>query len=71
MFGVDGLIRYTNDLYFDRDHPNRERLVSGSDPIIQIALECGLGNLSNFNRVFRKHIGMSPREYRSAYSGRS
>ena len=45
-----------------------ERLTSGTRPIIEIAYECGFRNLSNFNRVFRARIGMTPREYRNSYS---
>lgn len=32
--------------------------------ILDIALTCGYKNLSNFNRHFKKIIGLSPREYR-------
>ena len=37
------------------------------DPIIAISLNSGFGNLSNFNRRFRQHRQMTPREYRSHY----
>ena len=33
-------------------------------PVTGIAFECGFGNLSNFNRRFRKQYHCSPREYR-------
>lgn len=32
--------------------------------IISIAEQCGFRNLSNFNRLFKHHIGLSPRELR-------
>ena len=32
--------------------------------IMDIALECGFRTLSNFNRLFKKHIGISPKESR-------
>lgn len=32
--------------------------------IISIAEQCGFRNLSNFNRLFKLHIGLSPRELR-------
>jgi len=32
--------------------------------ILDIALDCGFGDVSNFNRVFRAEFGMSPRVYR-------
>ncbi len=33
--------------------------------ILDIALDCGFGDVSNFNRAFRAEFGMSPRAYRS------
>jgi AraC-like DNA-binding protein len=32
-----------------------------------IALECGFGSVSNFNKQFRKTEGLSPRDYRSQF----
>ncbi len=32
--------------------------------VIDIALDCGFGDISNFNRVFRAEFGVSPRDYR-------
>ena len=32
--------------------------------VIDIALECGFGDVSNFNRAFRAEFGLSPRAYR-------
>lgn len=41
------------------------RLLAGSDDTISdIALACGLENLSHFYRVFRDHYSMTPRRYR-------
>jgi AraC family transcriptional regulator len=34
--------------------------------ILEIALECGFGDLSNFNRTFRAEFGVNPRAYRQA-----
>lgn len=36
-------------------------------PIAQIALDCGIGNLSHFYAVFKKAQGMTPRSYRIAH----
>ena len=40
------------------------RLVSSNDKISLIAQECGFSSFSQFNRVFNKITGTSPREYR-------
>ncbi len=41
-----------------------EYLSSTGKKISDIAFECGYGNLSNFNRQFKKITGYSPNEYR-------
>jgi AraC family cel operon transcriptional repressor len=33
-------------------------------PIVDLALDCGLNNLSHFYALFRKRFGVSPRKYR-------
>jgi AraC-like DNA-binding protein len=42
------------------------RLLAGKRNIAEIALDCGFGDLSNFNRAFRAEFGMTPRMYRRA-----
>ena len=42
-------------------------LLRGDTPITEAALGCGFTSFSQFNRVFRKHIGMTPSEYRRRY----
>jgi AraC-like DNA-binding protein len=32
--------------------------------VLDIALDCGFGDISNFNRAFRREFGVSPRQYR-------
>lgn len=39
-------------------------LLSSKKMISEIAFSCGYGNLSNFNRQFKKTMGCSPNEYR-------
>lgn len=40
-------------------------LLQGTDKkVLDIALEVGFGDISFFNRIFRKHTGVTPREYR-------
>ena len=34
--------------------------------VLEIALNCGYGSISYFNRVFRQQIGMSPLQYRTS-----
>jgi AraC family transcriptional regulator len=41
------------------------RLVAESRTVADIALDCGFGDVSNFNRAFRAEFGMSPRAYRA------
>ncbi len=36
-----------------------------NDTILYIANECGFGNLSNFNRIFKKITGKKPSDYRN------
>jgi AraC family transcriptional regulator len=40
------------------------RLVAESANVLDIALDCGFGDVSNFNRAFRTEFGASPRAYR-------
>jgi AraC-like DNA-binding protein len=40
------------------------RLTTESARIIDIAYDCGFGDLSHFNRTFRAEFGVSPRQYR-------
>jgi AraC family transcriptional regulator len=44
-----------------------QRLLATSDtPIMQIALDCGITNQSNFAAAFRRLVGLSPRAYRQS-----
>ena len=40
------------------------RLVAEPDQILAIALDCGFGDVSNFNRAFRAEFGTNPGDYR-------
>ncbi|RNC66200.1 AraC family transcriptional regulator [Proteiniphilum sp. X52] len=42
-------------------------LVDTSHTIAEICYECGFNNLSNFNRIFKKRKGCSPKEFRENY----
>ena len=39
-------------------------LVAEPGNVIDVALDCGFGDISNFNRAFRAEFGVSPSEYR-------
>lgn len=54
-------IEFVNEVRVDAA---RQRLRLSHDAVSKIALETGFGNLSHFNRQFRRLVGMSPREYR-------
>jgi len=40
------------------------RLVREAGSVVDIALDCGFGDVSNFNHAFRTEFGVSPRMYR-------
>jgi AraC-like DNA-binding protein len=40
------------------------RLIIEPDNVLDVALDCGFGDVSNFNRAFRQEFGVSPRAYR-------
>jgi AraC-like DNA-binding protein len=43
-------------------------LLDSSKTIAEISFECGYNNLSNFNRIFKKRKGFTPKEFRENYS---
>jgi len=43
-------------------------LVNTSHSISEICYECGFNNLSNFNRIFKKQKGCTPKQFRENYS---
>jgi AraC family transcriptional regulator len=40
------------------------RLASSGESVLHIALDCGFGDISNFNRTFRAEFGITPRAWR-------
>lgn len=47
------------------------RLAAEPTRILDIAFDCGFGDISNFNRAFRAEFGMNPRAYRLQTSSRA
>ena len=47
------------------------RLAIERDRVVDIAFACGFGDLSNFNRAFRREFGMNPKAFRAACRARS
>ncbi len=56
---------FTEYLTYVRLNAVQEKLLYTSDAIVDIMYSCGFSSPSNFYRVFRKHNGMSPQEYRN------
>ena len=56
-----GITQYIHTLRVD---DARTYLRHTKMPVTQIALELGFGSVRNFNRIFLKETGMSPKEYR-------
>ncbi|HOZ85777.1 MAG TPA: AraC family transcriptional regulator [Niabella sp.] len=48
-------------------HASR-RLIDTSESVAEIAYHCGFNNISNFNRLFKKKKGCTPKEYRESYT---
>jgi AraC-like DNA-binding protein len=45
-------------------------LIDTTQSVAEIAYHCGFNNISNFNRIFRKKKGCTPREFRESFSGK-
>ena len=44
-------------------------LIDTSQSVAEIAYNCGFNNISNFNRIFKKRKGITPKEFRESYLG--
>ena len=49
----------------------RKLLIETDRPVTDICFEAGFGNISNFNRIFLRKLGMTPSKYRSAANQRN
>lgn len=44
-----------------------KKLLETDDSVANICFDCGFNNLSNFNRLFKKHMGMNPRQFKRSH----
>ncbi len=44
-------------------------LIESTNSIAEVAYHCGFNNISNFNRIFKRKKGCTPREFRDSFSG--
>lgn len=72
---ISGLFRKETGMTFT-DYVNKSRmeyaatlLDSGTDSIRDIAAACGITDQSYFSKLFRRHFGLTPREYRRRTHG--
>ena len=59
-------IRYLTGVRLD--HAKR-LLGAGDHRSYEVSYQCGYENPTYFSTIFKRHIGMSPSEYRAAHSG--
>ncbi len=58
---------YVDYLHEIRVGHARKLLIDNKLSISQIGLECGFQNLSNFHRIFKKQVGLTPLAYRKHF----
>jgi AraC-like DNA-binding protein len=60
-----GFVEYVNQV---RTNKACYLLRETENQVHEIAIDCGFGSISNFNKQFRKFVGISPSEYRIQYN---
>ena len=50
-------------------HASR-KLIDTTEAVAELAYNCGFNNISNFNRIFKKKKGCTPKEFRENLSGK-
>jgi AraC family transcriptional regulator len=45
------------------------RLASKKEKVLDVAFDCGFGDVSNFNRAFRAEFGANPRAWKASLVG--
>ncbi len=72
---ITGQLQYRNFNHFINSYRiecAKRALTSAKNqdrPILSVAFDCGFNSIGPFNRTFKEHAGMTPREYRAAHSG--
>ena len=54
-------VQFTNEVRISKAC---RMLLSTDENVSQVCFESGFSNLSNFNRIFKKQMGVSPKDYR-------
>jgi len=44
-------------------------LIETTENVSEVAYDCGFNNISNFNRIFKKKKGCTPKQFRESFSG--
>mgnify|MGYP002524676154 CR=1 FL=1 len=67
QYSGQNLTSYINSM---RVEYSLELLSAGEETIETVAYDSGFNNVRTFYRIFREKFGMTPAEYRKAYSGK-
>jgi|SRR5579872_3101055 len=61
------LVGVTPHQYIRRTRLRRSaaQLLAENRSVLDVVMDCGFGDVSNFNRAFRSEFGMTPRQFRS------
>ncbi len=62
-------VRFTDYVSRVRLQDAKERLLNPNSRVSEVAYDCGFQSLTQFNRSFRRTVGLSPTEYREKTSG--
>lgn len=63
-------ISFTDSLTEVRLGHASRKLIDTTETIAELAFHCGFNNMSNFNRIFKKKKGCTPKEFRENLSGK-
>ena len=64
LFKDNAGMTFNNYLTLFRLQKARELLIASEENIADIVYQCGFNSVKTFNRVFNKHMGYSPSQYR-------